>query len=98
MTTLAHPPSIATSAQPDIIDMLADVPEPTPERVLAARKAAGQSQAEAATLAGYSDKMRWSNLERGVTTMDRPRWAMYLLAIGAHPALQVVRRQMLTVK
>ena len=91
MATLAHP-----EQQPDLIDVLADVPDPDPARVAAARKAARQSQAQAAALAGYGDKQRWSDIERGVVGMDRSRWAMYLLAIGAHPALQVVRRRMIS--
>lgn len=82
--------------QADLIDILADVPDPTPDRVASARNAAGQSQTEAAALAGYGHGQRWSDIERGVVNMDRMRWAMYLLSIGAHPALQVVRRRMIS--
>lgn len=101
---MSHPPSIAASVHPprvaafaqqppaELFDILADLPDPTPERVAAARKAAGQSQSQAAALAGYGHLQRWSDIERGVANMDRARWAMYLLAIGAHPALQVVAR------
>jgi hypothetical protein len=75
-----------------IVNLLAGVPDPTPELVAAARKDAGQSQSEAALIAGYGHLMRWSDIERGVANMDKSRWAMYLLAIGAHPAFKVRRK------
>lgn len=72
--------------------MLAGLPEPAPELVLAARKAAGHSQHQAAMLAGFGHGQRWYEIESGKTPIDRMRWSMYLLAIGEHPELMVVRR------
>jgi len=95
IATSVHPPRVAASVRkqrPELPDILADLPEPTKERVAAARRAAGQSQSQAAAVAGYGHLQRWSDIERGVANMDRARWALYLLAIGAHPALQVVAR------
>ena len=80
------------AAAPEALDLTAGVPEASPELVLAARKAAGHSQAQAAQLAGLGHGQRWYEIESGKTPMDRMRWAMYLLAIGEHPALKVVRR------
>lgn len=96
VATSARAPRVATSAQPvepaEALDLLAGLPEPTPELVLAARKAVGHSQQQAALLAGLGHGQRWYEIERGKAPMDRMRWAMYLLAIGEHPALRVVRR------
>jgi hypothetical protein len=60
--------------------------------VLQARRAAGHSQLQAAALVGLGHGQRWYEIESGKTPMDRMRWAMYLLAIGEHPALRVVSR------
>lgn len=43
-------------------------------------------------LAGFGHGQRWYEIESGKVPMDRMRWAMYLLAIGEHPALKVVAR------
>lgn len=85
-------PRVAESARSDSVDLIAGVPEPTPDLVLAARKTAGHSQHQAAMLAGFGHGQRWYEIESGKVPMDRMRWAMYLLAIGEHPSLQVVKR------
>lgn len=72
-----------------VVDLLAGAPEPTAERILAARLAAGVSQAEAARLVGLGKATRWSEHERGVTRIDPARWALFLLATGQHPRGQV---------
>lgn len=89
-------PPVTTSARPEIkredVDLIAGLPDPAPDLVLQARRTAGHSQLQAAVLVGLGHGQRWYEIESGKTPMDRMRWAMYLLAIGEHPALQVVRR------
>ena len=85
-------PRVATSARPAAADLTAELPDPTPELVLAARKTAGHSQHQAAMLAGFGHGQRWYEIESGKVPMDRMRWAMYLLAIGEHPSFRVVSR------
>lgn len=92
VATSGQAPRVATSARPDAVDLTAGLPDPTPELVLAARKTAGHSQHQAAMLAGFGHGQRWYEIESGKVPMDRMRWAMYLLAIGEHPALKVVAR------
>lgn len=72
------------------IDLLAQLPEPTPENILAARIAAGHSQAQAAAVIDMPRALRWSEIERGVARLDRVRWALYLLATRQHPTAHVV--------
>ena len=60
--------------------------------MLAARKAAGHSQHQAAMLSGFGHGQRWYEIESGKVPMDRMRWAMYLLAIGEHPSFRAVKR------
>ncbi len=74
------------------LDLLAGLPEPSPDLVLAARTTAGHSQGQAALLAGLGHGQRWYEIESGKKPMDRMRWAMYLLAIGEHPKLRVSPR------
>lgn len=71
---------------------LIGIPNPTPGEIAAARQAAGLSQAQAAELVGLSDKARWSEYERGARSPDAARWALFLLATGQHPTLQVCPR------
>lgn len=75
-----------------ICTLLQQLPDPTPQVVLAARQAAGLSQAQAAELVGLSDKARWSEYERGSRSPDAARWALFLLATGQHPTLQACPR------
>lgn len=75
-----------------MIDLLSNLPAPTPEALRAARALAGHSQAEAAQTCGYGAAIRWSELERGVRQIDAARWALYLLATGQHPALELKPR------
>lgn len=72
--------------------LLHELPEATPEAVLAARQSAGLSQAQAAELVGLGDKARWSEYERGARAPDAARWALFLLATGQHPTLQICPR------
>lgn len=58
---------------------------PIPADVLAARQRSGLSQAQAARLAGLSDRARWAEYERGARQIDGARWALWLLATGQHP-------------
>lgn len=92
VATSARTPPVVASARPDDVDLIAGLPDPTPELVLAARKTAGHSQHQAAMLTGFGHGQRWYEIESGKVPMDRMRWAMYLLAIGEHPALRVVAR------
>ena len=73
-------------------DLLAHLGDPTPDAVLAARTAAGQTQAEAAATIDMPRALRWSEIERGVARLDRARWALYLLATGQHPGMLVCSR------
>ena len=92
VATSGQAPRIATSARPVAADLTAELPDPTPELVLAARKTAGHSQHQAAMLAGFGHGQRWYEIESGKVPMDRMRWAMYLLAIGEHPSFRAVKR------
>lgn len=67
-------------------------PKPTPAEVLAARTAAGHSQAQATAVAGLAHAVRWSGFERGTGGMDPARWALYLLATGQHPSYTLTPR------
>lgn len=73
-------------------DLLADIPDPTPERVKQARTDAGHSQLSAAKLVGLGAGQRWYEFESGMAPMDRARWALYLLAIGHHPRMNIKAR------
>lgn len=43
-----------------MIDMISDLPEPTPAAVRAARESAGLSLAQVAALVGLGDRARWA--------------------------------------
>ena len=82
-----------TAEQKPAFDLLAAVPEPTPEAIKAARLAAGQSQAEAASIVGLGLGQRWYEFEASRRNMDRARWALYLLSTGQHPGYGVKRQR-----
>lgn len=73
--------------------MLNVTDQPTPDQVLAAREAAGQTQEQAADVVGLSGGIRWSEYERGVRTIDPARWQLYLLATDQHPDFRLARRR-----
>ena len=73
------------------LDLLAGLPDPTPDALRAARSAAGHSQADAAKATGLAHSVRWSEYERGVGAIDPARWALYLLATGQHPGARLAR-------
>lgn len=75
-----------------MIDVINALAAPPPEAITAARQAAGLSQAQAAELVGLGDKARWSEYERGARAPDAARWALFLLATGQHPTLQICPR------
>lgn len=72
--------------------LLHELPEATPEAALAARQAAGLSQAQAAELVGLGDKARWAEYERGARAPDAARWALFLLATSQHPKFRLAKR------
>jgi transcriptional regulator with XRE-family HTH domain len=61
----------------------------TPSEILAARQAAGLSQAAAAELVHLGGAIRWSEYERGVRTIDSARWQLFLLLTHQHKTLVV---------
>jgi len=63
---------------------------PTPSGINAARKAAKLTQQQAADLIGYS-RRGWQDAEYGKTKMHPAAWALFLLAVGQHPAARVTR-------
>ncbi len=73
-----------------MIDILADLPEPTPAAILAARTAAGLSQAQCAALTGLADRRSWWRVEAGERALHPSAWAVLLLALGQHPGLRVI--------
>ena len=66
---------------------------PTPDDVLQARQAAGQTQEEAAAVVGLSGGIRWSEYERDERRMDPVRWQLYLLVTEQHPTHQLAKRR-----
>lgn len=75
-----------------MIDILAGLPDPTPEAILAARTAAGLSQAQCAALAGLADRRSWWRVEAGERALHPAAWAVFLLSVGLHPAQRVTTR------
>ena len=69
------------------------LPTPSPAAVLAARESAGHTQAEAAALVGLADRRAWWRIESGATAISPAAWALYLLATGQHPALELSQRE-----
>ncbi len=75
--------------------------QPTPEQILAARQAAGHTQAQAAELVGLSGGIRWSEYERHGPTgrrIDAARWQLYLLMTDQHPEWRLARRRKAAVR
>ena len=70
--------------------LLAAIERPTSAELLAARLAAGLTQADAAALCGLGSAQRWSEYERGEGRIDLARWALFLLAVGQHPTARLV--------
>ena len=68
------------------------VAAPQPAEILAAREAAGHSQADAAALVGLADRRAWWRYESGTYVMPAGIWALYLLATGQHPAMTITPR------
>jgi hypothetical protein len=78
--------------------MLNFTDQPSPENVLAARVAAGQTQAQAAALVGLSGGIRWSEYERTSSgpssrRIDAARWHLYLLLTDQHPEYRLAKRR-----
>jgi len=65
---------------------------PTADIVRAARKRAGLTQTEAARVAELGCVQRWSEYERGITTIDLARWQWFLARVGQHPDFILVVR------
>lgn len=59
---------------------------PTPETLQALRTDAELTQAQAAALVHLGDKMRWSEYERGVRSIDAARWELFLIKLGLSDA------------
>lgn len=74
-------------------DLLEQLPTPTIDQLKALRADAGLTQRQAAELVGLGDHMRWSEFERGLTTISTERWALFLLAIDRHPRLRLAVRR-----
>lgn len=77
------------------------LPQPTPDEVKAARKAAGLTQTQAAQMigqAGAKGYRTWQRFEYPVENTDhraiQPRlWELFLLLTDQHPTLKLVRRR-----
>lgn len=65
------------------------LPEPTPERILRARKKAEMSQSEAAALVHLGHLKRWSEYERGVNGMPLATWELFLYKTGQRELQEV---------
>ena len=55
---------------------------PTPAKILAARKAAGHTQQQAAETVHRADSARWREWESGRHRMDPAVWELYLIKTG----------------
>lgn len=73
--------------------ILANLPEPTPELIRSMRLSAGLTQREAAAAVGLNETMRWSDYERNVHGISRQHWALFLLATGQHPQMRIAVRR-----
>ena len=56
--------------------------EPTPEQVRGARKLAGLTQAEAATLVHVTDR-QWRNWEAGAGGMPLAKWELFAIKVAS---------------
>ncbi len=72
-------------------DLLASLPDPTPDALRAARAAAGHSQAQAARCIGLAPRY-WPAAEQGRRSLSMQSWALYLLATEQHPAVVAASR------
>lgn len=77
---------------PDILTPLSGLPEATPESILAARTAAGLSQAAASKFCWMADARSWWRVEAGKRAISPAAWAVFLLATGQHPTYKLVRK------
>jgi hypothetical protein len=68
------------------------VTDPDAELIRAAREKAGLTQQQAAEKAGLPEYQRWSEYERGKKNIDEVRWQWFLLQVGLHPQLTIVRK------
>ena len=59
--------------------------EYSPDAARELRRLAGWTQAQAAAAVHYSDKARWSELERGKQTPSPAVWELALIKAGLHP-------------
>lgn len=57
----------------------------SPATALQLRTDMGWTQAQAAAAAGYSHPIRWSEIERGVRSLDDARWELVRIKAGVHP-------------
>jgi DNA-binding CsgD family transcriptional regulator len=64
---------------------------PTPQEIIAARTAAGQSTADAAAEVGLAVRT-WQNYEAGDRRMLRAVLDLYLLYTNQHPEKKLVKR------
>lgn len=62
--------------------MTKPLPDPTPARVLRARKRAQLTQPEAAELVYLAHAVRWSEYERGVHAIPKSTWELFLYKTG----------------
>ena len=67
------------------------LPKPTPEDVLAARKAAGLTQELAGQVMGRHNR-EWRKWESGTTGMPEAAFELFLLKTHQHPTLKLVAR------
>jgi DNA-binding transcriptional regulator YiaG len=65
---------------------------PTTDAILAARKAAGLSQAQAAAIVHRPSYRTWQDWERGRATMPPDAWELFLLKTGQHPKAMMTAR------
>ena len=66
---------------------------PKPEKIVAARVAAGITQGEAATLCGLGARTRWTEYENGTRTPKAATWVMFLLLTDQHEDFRLARRR-----
>lgn len=61
---------------------------PLPNEIIAARKAAGLTQAQAAELVHLGANTRWAEYENGTQRIDLARWELFIIK-----SAKFVRRQ-----
>ena len=65
---------------------------PTPEAIVAARKAAGLTQAEAAAIVHRPSYRTWQDWERGRAKMPLDAWELFLVKTGQRPKAMMFAR------